>query len=119
MHTCLLRATQSTLSFSTFCGPKISQAQNGFPRLTRLVFRRRLPVQHIAWTAFLLPARLFPAVARQSATQLSHTTFSHNLLSIIWMLFPQRLLGTVRGQQIAPTPVAANLDSIRQNSNIS
>src|SRR5947207_15675045 len=30
-----------------FAGPKISQAQNGFPRLTRLVFRRRLPVQHI------------------------------------------------------------------------
>jgi hypothetical protein len=28
------------------------------------------------WTAFLLPARLFPTVARQSATQLSHTTFS-------------------------------------------
>ena len=65
------------LSFTTFCRPKISQAQNGFPRLTRLVFRRRLPVQHIAWTAFLLPARLFPTVARQSATQLPHTTFSH------------------------------------------
>jgi hypothetical protein len=29
------------------------------------------------------------------------------------------VLGTVRGQQIAPTPVAANLDSIRQNSDIS
>jgi hypothetical protein len=28
------------------------------------------------WTAFLLPARLFPTVARQSATQLSHTIFS-------------------------------------------
>jgi hypothetical protein len=28
------------------------------------------------WTAFLLPARLFPTVASQSATQLSHTTFS-------------------------------------------
>jgi hypothetical protein len=33
-----------------FAGPKMSQAQNGFPRLMRLVFRRRLPVQHIAWT---------------------------------------------------------------------
>jgi hypothetical protein len=33
-----------------FAGPKISQAQNGFPRLTRLVFRRRLPVQHIGVT---------------------------------------------------------------------
>jgi hypothetical protein len=43
--------SQPTLSFATFCKPKISQAQNGFPRLTRLVFRRRLPVQHIAWTA--------------------------------------------------------------------
>ena len=28
------------------------------------------------WTAFLLPARLFPTVARQSATQRFHTTFS-------------------------------------------
>jgi len=66
------------LSFTTFCRPKISQAQNGFPRLTRLVFRRRLPVQHIAWAAFLLPARLFTTVARQSATQLPHTTFSQS-----------------------------------------
>jgi hypothetical protein len=33
-----------------FAGPKISQAQNSFPRLTRLVFRRRLPVQHIGVT---------------------------------------------------------------------
>jgi hypothetical protein len=28
------------------------------------------------WTAFLLPARLSPTAASQSATQLSHTTFS-------------------------------------------
>src|SRR5271170_2180244 len=33
-------------SFTTFCRPKISQAQNGFHD-SRLVFRRRLPVQRI------------------------------------------------------------------------
>src|ERR1700733_7502514 len=31
--------------------PLLSQAQNGSPRLTRQAFRRRLPVQHITWTA--------------------------------------------------------------------
>jgi hypothetical protein len=34
------------------------------------------PLQLQIRIAFLLPARLFPTVARQSATQLSHTTFS-------------------------------------------
>ena len=34
------------------------------------------PLQPRIGTAFLLPARLFPTAARQSATQLSHTTFS-------------------------------------------
>src|SRR2546423_15095118 len=34
------------------------------------------PLQLQIWTATLLPARLFPTAARQSATQLSHTTFS-------------------------------------------
>jgi hypothetical protein len=34
------------------------------------------PLQLQIWTAFLLPARLFPTAARQSATQLSHTNFS-------------------------------------------
>src|SRR5271163_1403531 len=34
------------------------------------------PLQLQIWTAFLLPARLFPTAARQLATQLSHTTFS-------------------------------------------
>ena len=34
------------------------------------------PLQLQIWTAFLLPARLFPTAAGQSATQLSHTTSS-------------------------------------------
>jgi hypothetical protein len=34
------------------------------------------PLQLQIWTAFLLPARLFPTTARQSTTQLSYTTFS-------------------------------------------
>jgi len=72
--------------FHHFCRPKISQAQNGSPRLTRLVFRRRLPVQHIARTASTtnmdrLPTSCSPLL--YCSTPISHTTFSHNLLSII------------------------------------
>ena len=64
--------------------PKMSQAQNGLfttyaPGLSKngclcSILHGLLQLQ--IWTAFLLPARLFPTVARQSATQLSHTTFS-------------------------------------------
>ena len=81
------------------------QAQNiaslKWPRPTRLVFRRRLPVQHITWTASTtnmdrLPTSYspLPTVARQSATQLSHTTFSQfseptqESSSIRTLLFP-------------------------------
>jgi hypothetical protein len=89
---CKSNATKSaapstpTLSFTHFCRPKISQAQNGFPRLTRPVFRRRLPVQHIAWTASTtymdgLPTSCSPPP--YCSTPIGHTTFSHNLLSII------------------------------------
>jgi hypothetical protein len=62
---------------ATFCRPKISRAQNGFPRLRARSFEDGClcnilhgPLQLQIWTAFLLPARLFPIVARQSATQL-------------------------------------------------
>jgi hypothetical protein len=63
---------------ATFAGLKYRKpkmASNGFPRLTHPVFRRRLPVQHIAWTASTtkmdgLPP-CSPAAARQLATQLS------------------------------------------------
>jgi hypothetical protein len=70
--------------FHHFCRPKISQAQNGFPRLTRPVFRRRLPVQHVAWTALTtntdgLPPSCSPLP--YCSTSIGHTTFLHNLLS--------------------------------------
>jgi hypothetical protein len=77
---------QPALSFTTLCRPKISQAQNGFPRLTRPVFRRRLPVQHIAWTASTTNMDLLPTSCSPlpyCSTPIGHTTFSHNLLSII------------------------------------
>jgi hypothetical protein len=57
-----------------FCRPKISQAQNGFPRLTRPVFRRRLPMQHIAWTASTTPTSCSPL-------PLQHANRPHNFLT--------------------------------------
>jgi hypothetical protein len=69
--------------FHHFCRPKISQAQIGFHDLRARSFEDGCLcsilhglLQLQIWTAFLLPARLFPTTARQSATQLSHTTFS-------------------------------------------
>jgi hypothetical protein len=90
---------QPTLSFTTLCRPKISQAQNGFPRLTRLVFRRRLPVQHIAWIASTtnmdrLPTSCSPLPC--CSTPIGHTTFSHNLLissSFLGSTLPFSLFG--------------------------
>jgi hypothetical protein len=72
--------------FHHFCRPKISQAQNGLPRLTRPVFRRWLPMQHISWTASTtnmdgLPTSCSPLP--YCSTPIGHTTFSHNLLAII------------------------------------
>src|SRR5579859_5629371 len=56
---CSQKATTNP-RFHHFCRPKISQAQNGFPRLTRPVFRTRLSLLKLQiLTAFLLPARLF------------------------------------------------------------
>jgi hypothetical protein len=72
--------------FYHFCRPKISQAQNGSPRLTRLVFRRRLPVQYIARTASTTNMDRLPTSCSPlpyCSTPIGHTTFSHNLLSII------------------------------------
>ena len=86
---CAVNTTESAAPLPLFhhiCRPKISQAQNGFSRLTRPVFRRQLPVQHIAWTASTtnmdgLPTSCSPLP--YCSTPISYITFSHNLLSII------------------------------------
>jgi hypothetical protein len=64
--------------FHHFCRPKISQAQNGFPRLTRPVFRRWLPVQHIAWTASTTNTDDLPPYSPLPhwSMPIGHTTFS-------------------------------------------
>jgi hypothetical protein len=79
-----ITSTAQRSSTKSACPPKMSQAQNGLfttyaPGLSKngclcSILHGLLQLQ--IWTAFLLPARLFPTVARQSATQLSHTTFS-------------------------------------------
>jgi hypothetical protein len=72
-----------TLSFTTFAGPKYRKPKMASHDLRARSFEDGClcsishgPLQLQIWTAFLLPARLFPTAARQSATQLSHTTFS-------------------------------------------
>ena len=72
--------------FHHFCRPKISQAQNGSPRLTRLVFRRRLPVQHIARTASTTNMDRLPTSCSPLpyySTLIGYITFLYNLLLII------------------------------------
>src|SRR5277367_6095529 len=69
--------------FTTFAGPKYRKPKMASHDLRARSFEDGClcsishgPLQLQIWTAFLLPARLFPTAARQSATQLSHTTFS-------------------------------------------
>ena len=69
--------------FHHFCSPKYRKPRMGPHDLCAWSFEDGCLcsilhglLQLQIWTAFLLPARLFPTVARQSATQLSHTTFS-------------------------------------------
>ena len=66
--------------FHHFCRPKISQAQNGFPRITRPVFRRRLPVQHITWTASTTNMDGLPYFLLASSL-LQHANRPHNFLT--------------------------------------
>ena len=63
--------------FHHFCGPKISQAKNGFPRLTRPGLSKTAACAtycmdrfNYIWTAFLLPARL-----------LQHANWPHSVLT--------------------------------------
>ena len=72
-----------TLSFTTFAGPKYRKPKMGPHDLRAWSFEDGCLcsilhglLQLQIWTAFLLPARLFSTVARQSATQRFHTTFS-------------------------------------------
>jgi hypothetical protein len=69
--------------FTTFAGPKYRKPKMASHDLRARSFEDGClcsilhgPLQLQIWTAFLLPARLFPTAVRQSATQLCHTTFS-------------------------------------------
>jgi hypothetical protein len=83
---CVLLVVQShdpPLSFTTFAGPKYRKPKMASHDLrarsfedSRLYNISHGPLQLQMWTAFLLPARLLPTAVCQSATQLSHTTFS-------------------------------------------
>jgi hypothetical protein len=86
---CKSNATKSaaipppTLSFTTFAGPKYRKPKMASHDLRARSFEDgclcstlHAPLQLQICMAFLLPAGLFPSAARQSATQLSHTTFS-------------------------------------------
>src|SRR5271155_3034389 len=74
----LLPSPPPTLSFTTFAGPKMGphnlRAWSFEDGCLCSILHGLLQLQ--IWTAFLLPARLFSTVARQSATQRFHTTFS-------------------------------------------
>jgi hypothetical protein len=63
-----------------FMACAVSQAQNGFPRLTRPVFRRRLPVQHIAWTASTTNTD-GPSYFLLTSSLLQHANRPHNFLT--------------------------------------
>jgi hypothetical protein len=74
------------LSFTTFAGPKYRKPKMGPHDLRAWSFEDGCLcsilhglLQLQIWTAFLLPARLF----LYCSTPIGHTTFSHNLLSII------------------------------------
>ena len=74
--------------FHHFCRPKISQAQNEFLQLTRLVFRRRLPVQYIARTTSTINIDRLPtfcSLLPYYSTLISYIIFLYNLFSIIWI----------------------------------
>ena len=79
----LLPSLPPTLSITTIAGPRYRKPKMASHDLRARPFEDGClcsilhgPLQLQIWTAFLLPARLFPTAARQSATQLSHTTFS-------------------------------------------
>jgi hypothetical protein len=67
--------------FHHFCRPKMASQ-----RLTRPIFQRRLPMQHIAWTASTTNMDGLPTFCSplpHCSTPIGHTTFSHKVLSII------------------------------------